>query len=414
MGVTGAPSCFAEMTAKAFHDIALELGLETFVDDNGMAADDFEELLGRLWWFFERCREHDLSVSPSKTQLFMQEAVYGGAQVGSDGIKPDIAKLEAIAKWPIPTNLHDLMKFLGLTGYFRPLIKDYARIAVPLTDLQRNLELPQPAAKLGKKKHKQFLRDRNLNTYWTAKHTKAFLRLKQILVSEPVLHAPRCDGTPFILTTDGCKDGFRAVLFQKHTTTLPNGETITRIHPIGYTSKRTSPTEEQYKPYVLEFIALKFGFNHFSNITWGFPMEVETDCIALRDTLCNDNPSLAHARWRDEISTHQIIDVHHRPGKSNEAADALSCTYTNHPPEDGDGSAWTVSEDWEATSSIVNNLFAVEADSSISNLRSRFTDKPIFFEVINTIYNLDGDQPEHICRHARHRAGSYQIEDGHL
>jgi hypothetical protein len=77
----------------------------------------------------------------------MSEAVYGGARVGREGIKPDVAKLEAIAKWPVPSTLHELMKFLGLTGYFRSLIKNYAWIAAPLTDFLRNLE---PAAQHGK------------------------------------------------------------------------------------------------------------------------------------------------------------------------------------------------------------------------------------------------------------------------
>ncbi|KIJ11410.1 hypothetical protein PAXINDRAFT_44142, partial [Paxillus involutus ATCC 200175] len=69
-----------------------------------------------------------------------------------------------------------------------------------------------------------------LKPCWTPRHMKAFLRLKQLLVSEPVLKAPRFDGTPFILTTDGCKDRYGVVLSQKVTTTLPNGEMITAIH----------------------------------------------------------------------------------------------------------------------------------------------------------------------------------------
>jgi len=48
----------------------------------------------------------------------MRETVFEGSCMGQDGIHPDIAKLEVVAKWPMPRNLLDLMRFLGLTGYF--------------------------------------------------------------------------------------------------------------------------------------------------------------------------------------------------------------------------------------------------------------------------------------------------------
>ena len=87
----------------------------------------------------------------------MQDTVFGGSRVGKEGIKPDVTKLKAVAKWPIPCNLLDLMRFLGLTGYFRSLIQDYSHIAALLTDLQRNLDLPQPEQRKGKWKLHQFL-----------------------------------------------------------------------------------------------------------------------------------------------------------------------------------------------------------------------------------------------------------------
>ncbi|KAE9389100.1 hypothetical protein BT96DRAFT_835405 [Gymnopus androsaceus JB14] len=51
-----------------------------------------------------------------------------------------------------------------------------------------------------------------LEDKWKAKHTRSFLALKQALVSEPVLKSPLWDGTHFVITTDGCKEGFAAVL----------------------------------------------------------------------------------------------------------------------------------------------------------------------------------------------------------
>lgn len=415
MGVQGAPSCFSDLTANALHDIMMQLLLELYVDDGAMAGNIFEELLARLRLFFLRCRERGLSISPSKTQLFMKEVVFGGSRVGQEGIRPDLAKIAAVAEWPVPKNLLELMRFLGLTGYFRSLIKDYARLAVPLTDLLRNLDLPTPSMKGGKRKHRQYLRERDLSKYWEQRHTKAFLKLKQILVSEPVLRAPKFDGTPFIITSDGCKDGFGAVLAQRFTTQQPSGDTITTIHPIGFASKRTSPTEERYKPYLLEFAALKFAFDQFGATVWGFPVEIETDCIALRDTLTNDKLSVVHARWRDGILAYQVTAVRHRPGTTNVAADALSRCMSGRPRAEGDGSAWSVSEDWESAHGLVNDLLLVQlTDSMVSDLRERFAQEPLFLEVIEALQDLDGDKPERERHRARHRALGYMIDEGRL
>jgi len=98
---------------------------------------------------------------------------------------------------------------------------------------------------------------------------------------------------------------------------------VTRLHPIGFASKWTSSEEEKYKPFLLEFTALKYSFDKFSNIVYGYPMEVETDCQALCDILLSDKLSAMHAWWRDGVLAHNIINVHHIPGKIN-IADSVS------------------------------------------------------------------------------------------
>jgi hypothetical protein len=64
-------------------------------------------------------------------------------------------------------------------GYFRTLIKDYTRIAAPLTYLLHNLDLPSADIKGMKQTYQQFLRDHNLAQFWEQHHTQAFIRLKQ-------------------------------------------------------------------------------------------------------------------------------------------------------------------------------------------------------------------------------------------
>ena len=310
-GVTGGPSEFGHVTGERFHDLIAQAILELFVDDGGMASDSFSEGINKLTTLLERVRKEKMSLSPSKLKLFMTEAVFAGALVGPQGVSPDTTKLTAIVDWPVPEDASHLEGFLGLTSYFRDLVKGYAKIEGPLRNLLRQVPIPA-----GTKKHKyqQIMKAFKLTDVWTADHTKTFMALKGRLISEPVLSAPVYDGTPFILTTDGCKDAFAGVLAQRIKSTLPGGKEVTRLHPIAFASKRMSASEEKYKPFLLEFAALKFSFDKFSDIVYGYPVEVETDCQALRDVLMNDKLSATHARWRDGVLAHNIVDVRHIPG----------------------------------------------------------------------------------------------------
>jgi hypothetical protein len=344
-GLTGTPSTFAQMTARALGDLTGIL-FELFVDDGGMAGDSFDEMLQKTRTLLQRIQETGLSLSASKSKFFMSEAVFAGGRVGKDGIKADLTKLTAIADWRRPEDLQNLGAFLGLTGYFRPLVKGYAAIAQPLTDLARKLSVDIPKTK-GKRAYTRAMRGQPLNDAWKDEHTEAFLRLKVALTSEPVLKGPKYNGTPFVVTTDGCKYRFAGMVTQKHTAILLNGTEKTVLHPISFVSKRTSPTEEKYKPFLLEFTALKYTLDKCGDMLWGYPIEIETDCQALRDHLLNDKSNSTHTRWRDGILAHNIVDVCHRPGRLNPAADGLSRKFVNLPKESGDGHEWTVSEDWK-------------------------------------------------------------------
>jgi hypothetical protein len=115
--------------------------------------------------------------------------------------------------------------------------------------------------------------------------------------------------------------------------------------PIGVCIKWTSVMEKKYKSYLLEFAVLKFGLDKFSSIIWGFPVEIETDCSAMRSTLLNPQLNVVHARWREGILAYHIVDIRHIPGKLNVVADGISRKWENTPPIPGDGSEWMVSED---------------------------------------------------------------------
>jgi hypothetical protein len=111
-----------------------------------------------------------------------------------------------------------------------------------------------------------------------------------------------------------------------------------KLHPIAFASKHTLASEAKYKPFLLEFTALKFTLDKFSDIIWGFPIEIETDCQALHDTLLSKKLSAIHACWRDSILAHQIINIRHIPGKINVVADGISHQWEGQDPSKGDSS----------------------------------------------------------------------------
>jgi len=256
-----------------------------------------------------------------------------------------------------------------------------------------------------------------LREKWTAAHTTAFLNLKTALTSQPVLHAPRYDGTPFIVTMDRCQEGLGAVLTQQTSIRTPASKTVTKTLPIAFALKCTSTSEWNYKPFLLEFTALKFGLDHFLDIIWGYPVEIETDWQALKDVLSNTQASATHVQWHDGIITHNIVAVWHIQGCLNVVTDGLSrqWDHTEHTITQEDGSEWSVNHDPEAITGLVNDIFTLDKlDHTYQILRERFTNEPLYLEVIDAILNIDTKTSVRDCNRARHRASQYMIDNGKL
>ena len=253
-----------------------------------------------------------------------------------------------------------------------------------------------------------------LEPVWTAEHDKASVHLKVMITTEQVLKGPRWDGTPFIVTTNSYKEGFARVLAQHFKTTLPSGCIIEKLHPLVFASKQTSCTKEKYKPFLLGFAALKFSLDKFSNIIWGFPVEIETDCQALCDVMLNDKLNAAHAQWWDGILAQHIVDVCHIPRKINVVADGISQKWDGLPRQVGDGSEWTVCEDWEETTGLVNTILHVAPNDDMMRLKKCFKDEPMFIEVLNALLAINNSSGVRDCWHAWHWASQYLIEDSKL
>ena len=69
--------------------------------------------------------------------------------------------------------------------------------------------------------------------------------------------------------------------------------------------------------------------------------------------------------------------------------DGISQKWEDLPRQVGDGSEWTVCEDWEAATGLVNNILHVTAEGDIHALKDRFKDEPVFKEVLDAMLAID-------------------------
>lgn len=231
---------------------------------------------------------------PSKCQFGMSHCVYLGHVVGNGIVCPEPSKIESVKSFPIPQTKKQVRAFLGLTGYYRKFIPNYAEIALPLMDLTRK-NAPNKIE-------------------WSAELNKSFELLKAELCSAPVLVSPDFS-RPFILQTDASDRGIGAVLSQCDKSGAD--------HPIAYFSRKLMPREEHYSTIEKECLAIELGVKAFKVYLLGKPFTVQTDHRALEwlDRLKEDNAHLN--RWSLLLQSYQF-KVSYRAGKANANADALS------------------------------------------------------------------------------------------
>ena len=84
-----------------------------------------------------RLIDADFHLQPDKCEFFKKEVTYLGHIIREGGVKPDPRKIVAVKEFPTPTTVENVKQFLGLSGYYRRFIKDFPKIARPLSNLTK-------------------------------------------------------------------------------------------------------------------------------------------------------------------------------------------------------------------------------------------------------------------------------------
>ena len=133
-GLAQAPAYFQELMTGVLKDLPFAMA---YLDDIIIYSSTPEEHLEHIKTVFQKLHHAKLSMELSKCHFFAKEIQYLGHVLGIEGIKPVPAKTEAIKAMHPPVNLKQVHAFLGLVGYYRKFIKNFAKIAKPLTILNR-------------------------------------------------------------------------------------------------------------------------------------------------------------------------------------------------------------------------------------------------------------------------------------
>src|SRR5207244_6150260 len=96
-----------------------------YFDDLTIIARGFNQMVHRMVLVFDRLREANLTLSPTKSRFFQRSIIMFGYKLTGSHIEVDPKKIESVSKFATPENITQVRGFLGLTGYFRRFIKDY-------------------------------------------------------------------------------------------------------------------------------------------------------------------------------------------------------------------------------------------------------------------------------------------------
>jgi len=195
----------------------------------------------------------------------VQEGVVLGHVISARGIEVDRAKVEVIERLPPPTLVKGMRSFLGHAGFYRRFIKDFSKIAKPLTQLLT--------------KDAPFI--------FTDECHEAFCRIKQALISAPIIQPPDWN-LPFEIMCDASDPAMGAVLGQRK-----NKKPVV----IYYPSRTLDEAQQNYTTTEKELLAVVYAMEKFRPYLLCSKIIVYTDHSALKHLVEKKDAKPCLIRW---------------------------------------------------------------------------------------------------------------------
>lgn len=265
-----------------------------YFDDIIVFAVDIGQLIQRCIEVLKRLRTHNLKLKPSKCTFGMPEVTFLGHIISAQGVDIDPKRIEDVKRFPTPRNPTDVRSFYGLCSFNRKFIRDFAKIAKPMTPLMNA-------------KPSEFA--------WTTDAQAAFETLRDNLTSAPTLvhYNPEAEHE---LRTDASSFAIGAVLYQKHDDADQTGVVL-------YYSKTLNKAQRNYSATEREMLAAFNAITNLKHYLLGKRFILVTDHSALSMLRNHKDPHQRLARWIAQLMAYDF-EVRYKSGSTHKDADCLS------------------------------------------------------------------------------------------
>ncbi|GJS51916.1 reverse transcriptase domain-containing protein [Tanacetum coccineum] len=277
-GLKNAGSTYQRLVDKAFQK-QIGRNLEVYVDDLVIKSRTEEEVIRDITETFKTLRQINMKLNPKKCTS-MQESIYLGYKVSTNGLRACSKKADAVLSLPSLRCIKDVQKLNGKLASLNRFLSKSAEKSLPFFKTLKNCT-------------------KKSDFQWTPEAEEAFKQMKKLIAELPTLTAPR-EREELIIYLAAAKEAISAVLM-----TDREGRQI----PVYFVSRTLRGPEVNYTPMEKLVLALLSASKRLKRYFQAHTVVVITS-QPIKQLLSSSEISGRMLKWKFELEGY---DIQYRP-----------------------------------------------------------------------------------------------------